>query len=485
MSESTRPARLAWYFGLAHQASLLHWLFLLGPDASIAYRWLIPVSAVFAILYVSIFYLAFGAILGFLRRVAGDAIALLLMPVPWVLMEMARGAGELGFPWCLGGVSFLGTPFYPAAAVLGEIGLGAAAAFTALTVVLLRNLLTGGAGSRAGRRRYLPLLSALAVFCLMVLSGVLLRDRGFGPDPDAGHEVSKRDVPVRVAAVQANVDLGDKWKAARIDSSRVPYSELTAEAAAAGAELVVWAETAVPAYLLYDRKLLRWVRDLADTNDIFLYAGFPDAILGGDDQQQRFNGSGLFGPAGVLRDRYRKHHLLPFGERMPFQGVFPFLKRVDMGQAEWTPGEPPAPMLVDPPSGYFQIAGLICYESIFPGLPRGAVRDGADILVNITNDGWFGMTAGPVQHAWMARLRAAEYGVPLVRCANNGISFITDARGTIRAQAGLGERAVIVSDVVPGGGRTFFAAMGDRPLLILLVLWTIAAVPIGGRRRDE
>jgi len=189
----------------------------------------------------------------------------------------------------------------------------------------------------------------------------------------------------------------------------------------------VWAETAIPAYLLQDRRLLAWVRAVADTNDVFLYTGYPEATLGPDNRQERTNGSGLFAPDGQLIGRYAKHHLLPFGERMPFSALVPAISRVDFGQAEWTPGALPTPMVLTTPGGEYRLAGLICFESIFPGLSRVAVRRGAELLVNITNDGWFGVTAGPRQHAELARLRAAECGVPLVRCANNGISFVTDA----------------------------------------------------------
>ena len=115
-------------------------------------------------------------------------------------------------------------------------------------------------------------------------------------------------------------------------------------------------------------------------------------------------------PEGRLCDRYAKHHLLPFGERMPFQGVMPWLGKIDLGQAEWKPGALPAPMdaLLDD-GRVLRLGALICYESIFPSLASQAVRSGADVLVNITNDGWFGHTAGPVQHAEMARVPPARH----------------------------------------------------------------------------
>jgi apolipoprotein N-acyltransferase len=111
------------------------------------------------------------------------------------------------------------------------------------------------------------------------------------------------------------------------------------------------------------------------------------------------------------------------------------------------------------------------------------VRAGADVLINITNDGWFGRTAGPVQHAEMARMRAVECGVPVVRCANNGISFITDARGVVQRRAGLGERTVILDDVRPGRGDTTFLRHGLWPVWGFLLAWTAVVLVIVARGR--
>ena len=467
LREARRPALTGWLFGLAHQATLLHWLFLLGPEAPIASRVLVPVAAGSAILYASLYYLLFGWLAGRVARLHGGMAALLATPVLWTLIETLRTVGELGFPWCLSGLALLQTPLYPLAQAGGEQALGTATAFLAALIATLAVLRD---------RRPRAAVLALAAATVLLWGGLAL----FGINATLSHA----DSPVRVAVVQADVALGDKWVAARMDSTLVPYTRLTASAAREGAELVIWAETAVPAYLMYEPRLLRWVRATADTNDIFLYTGYPDANLAADGHQQRTNASGLFAPDGKLRDRYAKHHLLPFGERMPFQAVLPWLGKIDLGQAEWEPGAPPAPMDVRLDDGRaLRLGGLICYESIFPSLARQAVRAGADVLVNITNDGWFGRTAGPVQHAEMARMRAAECGVPLVRCANNGISYITDHKGAVRSSVGLGERGLLSEDISPGPRLTRYLAHGSWPLLFFLLTWTLVAIIVTARGR--
>jgi len=473
LRDAPSPARAGWWFGVAHQGTLLHWLFLLGPDATISSRWLIPAAAIAAILYAALYYLLFGWLAGLARRRLGATGMLLLLPPLWTATEALRTVGELGFPWCLSGAAWLQTPLTPLAAAAGELGLGAVTALTAAALAGLASAGSARAGaepSAAGRRRRTP----AAALALSVAAAAAWLALGLGV---RGAPTSDRGPALRVAAVQADVSLHDKWFDATAATTTAPYTELTAEAARGGADLVVWAETAVPAYLMQDRRLLAWVRAVADTNDVFLYTGYPDTGLGADNRQQRTNGSGLFDPQGQLIDRYAKHHLLPFGERMPFQRWLPWLGRLDLGQAEWTPGAAPQPMTVAPGDGRsLRIAGLICYESIFPSLARQAARDGAQALVNITNDGWFGKTAGPVQHAERARRRAAETGLPVVRCANNGISFITDGRGAVRARAGLGGRAVVAADVAPADAATACVRHGHTPLAVVVVGWTFVVL---------
>lgn len=508
LAASSRPGRVAWSFGLAHQASLLHWLFLLGPDATITVKGLAPLSAALAILYCAAFYALGGWAFGRARRHLGATAAVLLLPVLWTAMEAARGVGEMGFPWCLTGAAWIRTPLLPLAAASGEIGLGAATAAAALALLAAvdgrrREPLLPGAGLRwrwaaaglavglwaalaAGAAwRAAPAAPGAGTGAATAASAAAAIAGGAGGvvAPAAADAVPERS-PLRVAAIQANVSLADKWDDAKIDSTTIPYDRLSRQAAAAGAELAVWAETAVPNYLIFEEELLSWVRKLALETKLFLFVGYPHArLMPGAREPLRFNGAGLFGPDGRLHDFYAKAHLLPFGERMPFQSLLPFLGKLDVGQAEWSEGAPPAPIVVATSRGEYRFAPLICFESIFPGLARQAVRRGSEMLVNITNDGWFGRTAGPRQHAELARLRAAECGVPLVRCANNGISFVVDERGRLLAWAGLQQRAVVLADVAPGRGGTPFVRFGAWPLAAILLLWTVGALVLARPRR--
>ena len=466
---TARPGRTAWFFGLAHQTTLLHWLFLLDPSKTIPTRALVPIQASAAILYVSLFYLTLGWVFGKLRNRLGKAPALLLLPVLWTGMEALRSRGELAFSWCLSGAAVIGTPLLTLARTSGEIGVGTGLVFVAA-------LLTVFWTDRRGRLIPAPHRNALMMACCLFWSVLLA---GSFVRPSSPSSSSGTVKAIKVAAVQADVALAVKWVDAKIDSTKVPYAALTRRAAADGAEFVVWAETAVPAYLRYDKSLLDWARNLVRDTGVWLYTGFPDADRGPDGKVRTYNSSGLFSPAGRILDRYAKFHLLPIGESMPFTSVFPFLSNLDVGQAEWTPGDPPLPMTVTTDRGSFRFSGLVCFESIFSHLARESVRRGSQCLVVITNDGWFGKSAGPRQHTCLARLRAVETGVPVIRCANNGISFICAADGRILDRLELGRRGIVRAVIKPGDGRTMYIAYGAWPLFGFLTLWSILVVILG------
>jgi apolipoprotein N-acyltransferase len=328
-------------------------------------------------------------------------------------------------------------------------------------------------------------LGGAAVGWSLLLAGASLRPEPPAVEPVPGAVAAAvRSEPLPVAAVQADVALADKWVDAKIDSTKRPYAALTAAAARDGAGFVVWAETAVPAYLRYDPELLAWTRGVVREAGVPLYTGFPDAERTPEGVLTRYNASGLFDAAGRLQERYAKHHLLPIGEAMPFTRHLPFLAKLDVGQAEWTPGPPPQPLRLATPQGDFPFNGLICFESAFARLARHAVVAGSRCLVVITNDGWFGESAGPRQHTALARIRAAECGVPLIRCANNGISLIADRRGRVLDSLDLGRRGFVAAAIAPGPADTVFVRSGYAPLFRALLVWLVLVAllrPRGGR----
>ncbi|HZE20273.1 MAG TPA: apolipoprotein N-acyltransferase, partial [Candidatus Angelobacter sp.] len=236
-------------------------------------------------------------------------------------------------------------------------------------------------------------------------------------------------------------------------------ARLTSEAVAIEPKprLVIWPETALPFYVRLEAQKLDRIMELVKAWDVPVLLGYPDATFSLSGGVITHNAAGLLLPSKTIAAQYEKIHLVPFGERIPFQGILPFLGKLDLGQAEWTPGTKPVVFpFQDAPFGV-----LICFESIFPELSRLYAIDGARWLVNITNDEWFGPTAAPRQHADMAILRCVEEEVGMARCANTGISMFIDPLGRESKSSPLFKEAVIVGDVVLGGKPTLFRLWGD------------------------
>jgi len=271
------------------------------------------------------------------------------------------------------------------------------------------------------------------------------------------------------------------------DSVVRKMERLTREAAASRPKpsVILWPETSLPFYVRLEAPRLRRLIGLAREVGVPILAGYPDARLDSNGDVLTHNAAGLVLPSGSIAGQYEKIHLVPFGERIPFQGLFPFLGGFDLGQAEWTPGTRPVIFTHAGPA----FGVLICFESIFPGHTRRFALEGAQYLVNITNDEWFGRTAGPIQHADLAILRSVELGLSIARSANTGVSMLIDPYGRVEVRTPLFTEAIVTGDVKVGIGPTLFTQWGDwltaLAVALILVLTAVAWFrPIGAHGTD-
>jgi apolipoprotein N-acyltransferase len=291
--------------------------------------------------------------------------------------------------------------------------------------------------------------------------------------------------PVTVALVQGNIPGEMKWSGKHQREILERFLDLSRRAFASerGPALIIWPETATGSYLTRQGEQLVTVAGFARRTGVRVFTGTPDWRRGDDDSVRYVNGAVLVGPAGVEGPVYAKRHLVPFGERMPFQSVLPWMGRIQLGQAEWTPGE--GSVLFPSDAGPF--ACLVCFESIFPDLAREDVLRGARWLVNITNDEWFGHSAALYQHAAMAPFRAVENHVPLARCANTGLTLLVDAHGRVTHRLPVWTPAVLTAPLSAPGLPTLYTRVGDWPGalagLAVLALALVAARRALTRRR--
>ena len=452
----------------------LHWLTLLGDASPLSPKWMMPFLLILLTLYTSVPDLIVIGVLARIRSRHGNR-AIWWLPAVWVIGEWSRGFGDLGFPWLSMGSSQLRmVPIVQVAGIFGELGVSLFVVWVNLLVALIWMRYRGEfprIGQTVLARMWAP------ATLLLLFSSVLL----YGTSVIRALEAeSDEEDQLVVGVIQANVDLHDKWDVAKRDSTFVPYIRGTESVAADGARLSVWAETALTFDLPTRRAEYERVARLSRETGSFILTGYVERQIDDEGKLESSNSVLLLGPDGSIHGNYRKMHLLALGESMPFQSFIPALGKIDLGQAEWKPGEDRTIFDID---GH-RFAVLICFESIFSRFAREAVERGAGMLVNVTNDGWFGDTILPRQHAWMAAMRAAENRVPLVRVANNGISFVAGPTGRVYGMTGLFTRENFAHAVTPRPHGSFYTRYGDGPLFLLLAAGALFLLLVG-RREDR
>ena len=429
-----RRFRRGLLFGLGLFGFGLHWLlptihtFGNMPLVLAVPTWLLLVA------YCALYPALFAALGG---RVGGSPAARLLVGLPllWVALEGLRGVLFTGFPWLTLGVSQLPGPLAGLFPVAGALGAG-------LVVVALNGALV--LSWRQAEAGEWP--RAVAV---LGLGGVLV---GAGALVDRVPWSQPQGAAFEAALIQGAVPQTAKWDPERREAILARYRQLSREHLDAGA--VIWPETAVPVFADQMAGPLGTLFDAARRAGTTMVAGVPERAHAGGSKHY-FNSVVTHGPGGEAR--YRKRHLVPFGEYVPLRELLFFAEKFVPGSGTFRPGTDPAPLTVNG-----RAAGMsICYEDAFAAEVAATVRGGAEVLINVTNDAWFGRTIGPDQHAQLARARAREMARPLLRVANTGLTFATDHRGQVRSALPPDEPGVDRVRVQPRVGATPFQHVAD------------------------
>ena len=278
----------------------------------------------------------------------------------------------------------------------------------------------------------------------------------WGSHRAATAEWTKTGDPLRVGLIQGNVDQGAKWDTTRASSIFADYVRLTGQAIAQGADVVIWPESSTPFRLEPERQ-----DDHSASGELRAIARQAHvSILVGSEQVEPghyYNAAFLIEPDGSTGGVYRKMHLVPFGEYVPFKSVFFFAGHLVQAVSDFSPGES---IVLLPLAGHL-VSTAICYEVVYPDFVRQFVKNGSELLTTITNDAWFGDSSAPYQHFEQASMRAIENGRYLVRSANTGISGIVDPYGHVLAQSALFQPAVIVGTARFLKTSTFYTRHGD------------------------
>jgi len=398
--EGESPRRAFWLSylcGVVFFAGTVYWV------GCVTYTGLVAL-----VLYLALYFGIFGF---FTNHASRDTrYGIFILPALWVALEFIRSHALTGFGWALLGYSqYKVLPIIQIADIFGAYGVS--------FLILMANAAIYQALSKKRFTAYSLKLTAFLILAALSY-GYLKLHHDFGGSA------------IRVSVVQGNIPQQEKWDEKYKDSIVEKYSLLTKLASKDGPDIIIWPETSAPGLFNADEELRAKIVNLVkDINTPLLIGAATSSAANADTY---FNSALLFSGDGDLIGQYNKLHLVPFGEFIPFEGALPFLRAGRLQEAgAFSRGWEYTVFGFSSPRCEFQFSTLICFEDIFPDLVRTFVNNGADFLVNITNDAWFGKTAEPYQHAQASVFRAVENRVEVVRAANTGLSCFIDRHGRI------------------------------------------------------
>ncbi|MFB2659511.1 apolipoprotein N-acyltransferase [Shewanella mangrovisoli] len=451
-----------WLSGsLGPKASFFHWLSFGFGCFAVGISWVhvsmdtfggLPLAASVGLMALLALYLALypaltGLGLAWLTRINTPSLwrNLLLFPALWVLTEWARGWVMTGFPWIWAGYSQTQGPLKELASIIGALGLSFLIAMLA------------GALALCFSKRYKSLLILLPIIAVAAWTAPKLT------------QIKPTGESVKVALVQGNIPQSMKWEPEALWPTLLKYMDLSREHF--DADIIVWPEAAIPAPESMVQDFLDNANKVANLNHTSIITGIISRqhdefynsliVLGNHNQKQQdtpdYESDGS--------NQFKKHHLLPIGEFVPFEALLrPIAPFFNLPMSSFARGDYQQPNLS---AVGHKIAPAICYEIAFPEQLRDSVNLGTDLLLTVSNDAWFGTSNGPLQHMEIAQMRAIELGRPLVRATNNGVTAVVDEKGNITAALPQFETGVLSATIPLVTGQTWFAKIGQTPLLLL------------------
>jgi apolipoprotein N-acyltransferase len=392
--------------------------------------------------YLSLFIGAFTFFTRLIQMRSGFQ-TVLFTPLLWVALEYLRSFLLTGFPWAnLGYSQYLNLPFIQMADITGAYGLS--------FIILLVNATLFRVLHQWPKKAFPVKEVVLTVLILLgfliygyVKMGVVDREMIGNPS-------------LRIGLVQGNIDQSIKWdESFQMETLKI-YEKLSSRVAEEKPDLILWPETATPFFFQDAKEYQPFVLDISKKTNAFLLFGTP-SYKARKGKVDHYNSAYLVSPSGELVGKYDKIHLVPFGEYVPLQDLLFFIGSLGEGIGDFKSGKEIFNFSL--PQGQFGV--LICFEIIFPDLSRRFVKKGANFLVTITNDAWFGRTSAPYQHFSMATFRAVENRVFIARAANTGITGFIDPRGKILKQGGIFTEEAINGTIRLSNQKTFYTLYGD------------------------
>ncbi len=444
---------LGWWFGLGHFTFGLYWIaFALAVDLE-TFWWVVP-FALFGIPSILGLFTGLSFVLTKAWPYTGISRAFAFAAI-WVGVEWLRGHLFTGFPWNLTGYGWaFSLEMVQTTSLIGTYGLSLLALLMAISL-----------GYFMGKRPFERNI-ALAVYLIPILCWVWGKNRLDHPDVLATPSLALR-------LVQPSIPQTLKWNPKEQEAHFQQLLKMTQMPSALPLQAVIWPESAISYFLEQDPFRCVLIAETLPKGSL-LFTGALRKTPSGKIPLEIWNSLLVLNDQGNIVAHYDKAHLVPFGEYLPFRHVLDSIfgkgsvKKITAGTIDFTPG--PGSETISLPTGYPSFSGLVCYEVIFPKAVVNADQPRPGWLINVTNDAWYGNTSGPYQHLEIARFRAVEEGIPLVRSANSGVSAVFDAYGRTIGRIGLNQISVL-DVLLPAPTRltSFYGKWGDWITLVLIM----------------
>lgn len=443
---------LGFISGLAHYLTLIYWIV---PTLQ-NYGYLGLLTSLGALVLLCSYLALYPALFAYLTcRMRESRVLVFIMASLWVGLELVRTHFLTGFPWCLlGYTQFRNLFLIQVADLVGVYGISFMIVLT--NGLIYRLFFHRLASQRKGLRWEIMGVLLVVGFSLI-----------YGQHRLAGSENNgKGGKFIKAAIIQGNIDQSIKWDPAYQEMSVDTYHRLTLSASFFKPDLVVWPETAMPFFFQDNEGLSPRLFEIAKQADTDLIFGSP-AYKKTQSGNKYYNRVYLLSRHGEIVGYYDKVHLVPFGEYVPYRWLFPFFRHLLHAAGNFASGKKIEPLDLKS----YSAGVLICFEAIFPELARTQTRKGAAILVNLTNDAWFGRTSAPYQHLSMAVFRTVENRRPMIRAANTGFSAFIGPHGRIMARSQLFKEEVLTRELRLGSSSIgFYTRYGDLFAFFLLVI---------------
>ena len=397
-------------------------------------------------------------------KIKGRPWLLVLFPLFYAGLEMTRTRGDFSFPW-----SHLGYAFGNQLELLQALSIIGIFGYT--IIIIASNMSVEKGIRRNGIKKKWPVLVPVFILAGLAIHGSIVLSQAEARP----FYIKDGDKAPNIALIQPSIAQGAKWSKPRFDSIVDKTLGMAYDSVPDSVDIILMAETAIPDHLRRQPFVIRRLQKLANDKDAYVLAGALDHMrikdADGPRRYEIYNSSFMFSPGSQIGwQRYIKKHLVPFSERIPFDDIFPILNYVDFGEGDFVPGtETPVYPL-------YHWTPYICYDAIFGDLVREAAREGSRLMVNITNDGWFGRSTAPGNHLNLVRYRAIETGMPVARIANSGISAFIDQYGHYSHNTNLFETTVVQRKMQLKTRHTLYERIGDTVETALLWFFLIYLV---------